>query len=234
LNLPDQPITGKYHEDHVFDDSQDDLYAYEKMRDETTPCGQRTSELGVIDEGIRTGVKTLVIMSPTIYGVDSGEFNKSSIQGPGYVKSTIANVQAVVVAEGEGIWDNVHIEDLAELYKLCLLNVLEKGGSDLPTGRKGIIFSENGQHTRKGLAQGVANAAYEVGKIKTKDVKSVSLEEAVNIFTFTGGDTLLMELGFSSNSRTKSAVGRSLGWKPTRDSEAWTRGFAEEVMAASQ
>ena len=71
-NLADQPITKAYTEsdpERVFDDSKDDVYGYEKKRNEQQPYGQRTSELGVIDAGLETGVKTLVIMSPTIYGI---------------------------------------------------------------------------------------------------------------------------------------------------------------------
>lgn len=233
-NLADQPITKAYTEsdpERVFDDSKDDIYSYEKQRNDQQPYGQRSSELGVIDEGLRLGVKTLVIMSPTIYGTGTGEFNKSSIQVPSYVKATIGNGQTVVVGEGKGVWDNVHVEDLAELYTLCLLNILEKDGADVPVGEKGIIFSENGRHSWKELAQGVADAAYEAGKIKTKHVKSVSLEEGAKVLT--AGDQLLVELGFSSNSRTKGAVAREkLGWKPTRGSEDWRKGFTEEVKAA--
>jgi len=232
-NLADQPITKAYTEsdaNRVFDDSKDDVYSYEHMRNKEQPYGQRTSELGVIDTGIEKGVKTLVIMSPTIYGAGTGQFNKSSIQVPSYVKATISNGQAVVVGDGEGEWDNVHIDDLAELYTLCLVNILEKDGKDLQFGKPGIIFSGNGRHHWKDLAQGVADAAYAAGKIKSKEVKSVSLEEGAKVLT--GGDELLVELGFSSNSRTKSVVGRNLGWKPTRGPEAWKEGFSEEVKAA--
>lgn len=234
-NLADQPITKAYVEsdsERIFDDSKDDIYSYEKMRNEAQPYAQRTSELGVIDTGLEKGVKTLVIMSPTIYGNGTGKFNKSSIQVPSYVKATISNGQAIVVGEGKGIWDNVHVADLAELYTLCLLNILDKSGKDLPFGKEGIIFSGNGRHTWMDLAQGVADAAYADGRIKTKEVKSVSLEQGAK--SLTGGDQLLVELGFSSNSRTKSVVGREkLGWKPTRGQEAWRGGFEEEVKAAS-
>jgi len=232
-NLADQPITKAYTEadpEKVFDDSKDDIYGYEHMRNEKQPYGQRTSELGVIDAGLETGVKTLVIMSPTIYGVGQGGFNKSSIQVPAYARATVSNGQAVIVEEGEGVWDNVHIDDLSELYALCLLNVLESGGRDLPWGKEGIIFSENGRHRWFDLAQGVADAAHAAGKIETREVKSVSLEEGAKVLT--GGDTLLVELGFSSNSRTKGVVARKLGWKPTRGPEDWKKGFEEEVRAA--
>lgn len=233
-NLADQPISKAYVEqdaERVFDDSKDDVYSYEKHRNNQTAYPQRTAELGVIDAGKELGVKTLVIMSPTIYGVGSGHFNTSSIQVPGYVKATLAEGEAVIVGDGAGIWDNVHVEDLAELYQLALLDIVDHAGSNLPFGEKGIIFSGNGRHTWRELAQGVADAAFEAGKIKSKEVKSVSVEQGARVLT--GGDTLLVELGFSSNSRTKSTVAReNLGWKPKYGPEAWRKGFKEEVDAA--
>ncbi|KAK0962057.1 hypothetical protein LTR54_018439 [Friedmanniomyces endolithicus] len=217
--MADQPITGAYKKldapEDGFDDARDDVYSYEKMRNEETPYGQRTSELGVIDEGLQPGVKTL----PTIYGVGGGEINKSSIQVPGYVKATLGNGQAAVVSEGNGVWDNVHVEDLAELYTLCVLI--------------GIIFSGTARHTWAERAQGVADVAYEARKIKTKEVKHVSLDEAAKIFTASGGDEFRIELGLSSSSRTKTPVAKEkLGWKPRKGPENWKRGFAEEVKAA--
>ncbi|EMC99777.1 hypothetical protein BAUCODRAFT_30180 [Baudoinia panamericana UAMH 10762] len=235
-NLADRPISKGYVEDdpeRVFDDSKDDIYAYEKMRNDKELYPQRTSELGVIDEGVKLGVKTLVIMSPTIYGVGTGEFNVSSIQVPAYVNACIAKGYAMVAGDGKGVWDNVHVGDLAELYALCLVNIVEKGGADLPTGKQGTIFSENGRHTWMDIAQGVADAAYEAGRIKSRDVRSVSLQEAADAIT--GGDPHIVELAMSSNSRTKGTVAREkLGWKPTRGPDDFKRGFTEEVKAAIQ
>ncbi|KAK5166914.1 uncharacterized protein LTR77_007643 [Saxophila tyrrhenica] len=231
-NLADQPITGKLLEDRVFDDAKDDIYGYEKEREKGQLYLQRNSELGVVDAGIETGVKVLVIMSPTIYGRGSGIGNTSSIQVPAYVKTTLASGQGVVVGEGKGIWDNVHVEDLAGLYELVLLNQIQANGSDLPTGKKAIIFSGNGRHTWGELAAGVAQAAYQAGQIKTAEVKSVTIEEAANLWPAPWNEPLRVELGLSSNSRTESTVGRQLGWKPSRSAEAWKDGFTEEVKAA--
>ena len=230
--MADQPITGTYREsdpNRVFDDEKDDIYSYEKARNEQHPYGQRTSELGVIDAALETGVKNIVIMSPTIYGIGTGYFNKRSIQVPAYAQVTVAEGHGIVVGEGKGEWDNVHVEDLAALYELVLLDMLEKKGADLPFGKKGIIFSGNGRHIWSEMAEGVAKAAYEAGKIPKSEVKSVSLDEAANIFPH--GSGVRVELGLSSNSRTESTVGRKLGWKPTRGKETFRKGFKEEVDA---
>ncbi len=112
-NLADQPISGRIVEkDRIFDDATDDIYGYEQERQKGQLYPQRTSELGVVDAGLETGVKVLVIMSPTIYGKGTGVFNRSSIQVPSYVRTTLGNGQGVIVGEGKGIWDNVHVDDL--------------------------------------------------------------------------------------------------------------------------
>lgn len=71
-NLADQPLSGVHVEskpDLEFDDSRDNIYAYEKSRNTVKKYIQRTTELGMIDAGLESGVKTVVLMSPLIYGV---------------------------------------------------------------------------------------------------------------------------------------------------------------------
>ncbi|KAF1346530.1 hypothetical protein BDV97DRAFT_300645 [Delphinella strobiligena] len=234
-NLADQPITKHYLEAdpaREFDDSKDDIYGYEKERNARDPYPQRTNELGVIDAGLETGVRTLVIMSPLIYGKGSGAFNKFSIQIPSLVAATLKGGYGFVVGNGEGVWDHVHVEDLAELYTLALFNILEKSGEDVPVGKEGIIFSANGREGWKGVAEKLAEAAFVAGKIESKEVKEVGLQEAADVVPFAAGQLTLMELALTSNSRTKSVVGREkLGWKPTRGEEAWKKEFKDAVEA---
>lgn len=45
-------------------------------------------------------------MSPLIYGIGTGMFNKKSIQVPMYTKAALENGHAVVVGSGNGVWDN--------------------------------------------------------------------------------------------------------------------------------
>lgn len=232
-NIGDQPISGKYIDEvqeREFDDAKDDVYSYEQERNAIHPYAQRHAELGVIDTGLELGVQTLVIMSPTVFGIGSGLFNKSSVQIPVYAESTIAYGRGIVVGDGKGVCDHVHVEDLAELYKIAALDILEQGGAHLPSGKKGIIFSSNGRHTWSEFAQEVTDACYQAGKIPEHRVKSVSLAGSAKIIVLWGAiDETLVEYGFASSSRTISSVGRQLGWKPSRGNEAWKKGFADDV-----
>lgn len=231
-NLADQPISGTYvhPEGKIFNDAKDDIYTYEKDRNALFAYPQRTSELGVIDASLELGVNTLVIMSPTIYGRGTGLFNKSSIQVPAFVAAALKAGQAVVPGEGQGEWDNVHVEDLAELYTLALLDIMHHVGGALPTGKKGIIFSGAARHHWIDIAAGIGRAGYERDVLPTDEVKKLSLEEAAG--SFPQGSALRVELSAGSFSRTESEVAKTaLGWKPTRGVKEWEMGFGQEIEA---
>ena len=192
-NLSDQPITGAYHEDQIFSDKED-IYSYEKMRNEKHHYAQRQTDLTVIDLGLQVGVKTYIIMSPLIYGTGTGHFNKLSIQIPIIIRAAMKVQQVEVIGEGKGIWDHVHVEDVAMLYEVLVVKIL--ASEEISSGKEGIYFSETGQHTWRELAEGVAHAMYAAGLSKTQAVRNMSLEEGAE--RWTGGNSLFVELGFAS------------------------------------
>lgn len=192
-NLADQPITGKYHEDKIFSDKED-IYAYMKTRNEKQTYAQRQTDLTVVQTGIETGVKTYIIMSPTIYGIGTGQFNKLSIQIPSMIRAALKSKQAEVIGDGKGEWDHVHIADLMMLYEIIVARVL--AGEELPSGENGIFFSENGKHSWMELAQGLGDALKVTGISESQEVKSIDLKEGAE--RWTGGNELLAELAFAS------------------------------------
>lgn len=164
------------------------------MRNEQQPYGQRQTDLTVIQTGLETGVKTYIIMSPLIFGLGTGYFNKLSIQVPCMIRSAIKAQQVEIIADGKGTWDDVHVEDLAMLYEIFVVKILD--GEELTSGERGIYFSENGSHTWRELAEGLADALFTLRVSETEKVKSISLDEAAH--KWAGGDKLLAELGFAS------------------------------------
>jgi nucleoside-diphosphate-sugar epimerase len=233
-NLADQPVTGAYVEDREFDDLRDDVYEYERMRNALRPYHQRTTELDVIDRSLELGVRTVVIMPPLVFGRGKGLFNRVSVQIPVYVEAALQRGQAVVVGDGSGELDHVHVEDLAELYAILVEEILEDGGVRLPRGKRGIVFASNGRHTWMEVARRVAGA---VGG--GRGVVSLSLEEGAEAFKayvdLVGGEDLTeLELGLCSNSRSVASVARSLGWEPSRGEEDWIKGFRDDVEAVLQ
>ncbi|RYC59478.1 hypothetical protein CHU98_g6734, partial [Xylaria longipes] len=147
----------------AFDDVADDVYGYEVARNAVDPYMQRTTELAVVDAGLELDVRTppctprdsdgshafslvrqatadiniaVVVMAPTIYGVGSGLFNKRSMQIPAYVATALDHGRAVVIGDGEGVWDHIHVQDLAALYEILAERALDnnnnnKGAADL-------------------------------------------------------------------------------------------------------
>ncbi|KAI9847757.1 MAG: hypothetical protein M1838_000780 [Thelocarpon superellum] len=225
-NLADQPVTGKYHETRIFYD-RDDIYSYKKSREALQPYAQRTTNVVVIEEGSRASVKTYVLMSPTIYGLDSGLFNVQSTQVPTLIRVAIQESQAEVIGAGGATWDHVHIADVSRLYELVLSKILR--GEAIPHGTHGWYFSEAGRHTWLEMSQGVADALYAKGEIKSKDVRSIELQGAV--FKWAGGSLLFCELGYASNSRTQGDLSRNLGWLPEKTDEDFRNHYRAEVRA---
>lgn len=223
-NLADRPITGLHHESREFLDT-DDIYAYLKMREANLAYPQRTTDLTVVQTGREVGIKTYIIMSPTIYGRGTGMSKTYSHQIPTLITAAIKDSHASVVGEGTGIWNYVHIADLVELYELFVIKILQ--GDSLPDGERGIYFSAAGQYTWKELSQKVADAGFQLGALKSNQVKTINLEEGAQ--KFADGDTLLTELCFSSFSRSKPVLAAQLmHWKPKKTTQDFQSSFLDE------
>ncbi|KAI3058765.1 hypothetical protein CBS147353_10658 [Aspergillus niger] len=164
----------------------------------------------VIDTGVQEDVKTYTLMSPTIYGVGTGLFNKLSIQVPFFMRAAVEAKHAHVIGEGASIWSSIHINDLTELYELLISKVL--GGEVIASGKQGIYFTETGEHTWMEVSNAVAKAGHKLGILQTEDVESLTLEQAAD--KWVGGNMMFTELGFASNSRTQADLAKEIGWTP--------------------
>jgi nucleoside-diphosphate-sugar epimerase len=149
----------------------------------------------VFRTGIDLAVKTTIIMAPTIFGIGTGPVNRLSIQIPALVRQALHYGHGVVVGDGQGEWDHVHIADLVTLFELVLVKVLN-GSDDVPYGAKGILFAETGRHTWMDVSKGIAAAGVELGLLKTYEVRSVHLSEAATWSA--NGSEKVRELGFAS------------------------------------
>jgi nucleoside-diphosphate-sugar epimerase len=189
--LADQPISGKKVDLRIYSDTADDIYEYEKGRD---PYSQRITDLAVIEAGEELDIPTYIIVPSTIYGKGSGPVATMSQQVPYLVRQAIKRRQAIVIGSGAGIWNHVHILDLAPLYILILEGILA-GRQDLPHGRKGIFFAETGEHTWLDVSQGIADACFAQSLCSTKEVRNIDLTEAAPIV---GGSKDLVEIVLAS------------------------------------
>jgi nucleoside-diphosphate-sugar epimerase len=137
---------------------------------------QRETDLLVVQTGTDIAVKTYILMSPNIYGIGEGEFNKLTIQVPNLIRLAVREGYAWVIGDGKGIWNHVHVRDLAQLYEVFTARLLE--GVTIPHGDEGIFFTENGEYSWLEVAEGIARVGFELGKLKTSQVRSLSISEA--------------------------------------------------------
>ncbi len=198
-----------------------------------TPHSFGLFSLSQEDKQSLTSNVVVVVMAPTIYGVGSGLFNKHSIQIPAFVATSLDHGRAVVIGDGEGVWDHVHVQDLAALYEILARRALDKG-QGLPWGKKGIIFAGTGRHSWGDVARSVARAGLEAGVLPDAPVEHLSLADAAKLFakSYLGEpDEFLIEVGLASSGRTIPTVALGLGWKPVKGKEDWERGFREDMDA---
>ena len=139
----------------------------------------------------------------------------------------------------EGVWNHVHIEDVADLYVLVLRKMVEDNGAGVPFGKRGIIFSANGAHLRLEQTEDSVQGAYKYGLISDTTISHIDLDEGARKFGPTVGIVnakenmeaakSFVETAFTSNARTISTVARSLGWKPSRGEDAWKQHGSEDA-----
>lgn len=187
-------MTGAYHETRILSD-RSNLYPYLKAREALQVYPQRTTDIAVIEKGLALGVKTTIIMPPTIYGLVPGQLSPVS-QIPLMMRAAIMAGHAEMIGDGMGQWDYVHINDLAMLYGIVLGKVLK--GEEVPTGEKGIMFAGTGRYSWAEAASGIAVALSSLGAIKTTEVKTIELPEVVEKWFGGSRDILIAELGFAS------------------------------------
>ncbi|KAJ6440999.1 NAD dependent epimerase/dehydratase family protein [Purpureocillium lavendulum] len=225
-SLGDRPITGTYTETRVFSDLKDDIYAYERQREDLEQYPQRTTDLVVFEKGEAAGVKTYILMSPTIYGIGSGFFNRTSIQIDAIMRAAKKQGHTSVMGPGAAQWDHVHIDDLVQLYELVVAKLLR--GDALPANKKGLYFNETGHHTWREVSEQVARTGRAAGFLPTDEVRELPLAAAADAF---GGKTLppeFAELGFASRARTTADLAREIGWSPKKTRKDFEDSFAEE------
>ena len=236
-NLADLPVSKKWvHSGAVreYDDMADDIYELERERDAKFPLPQRTTELAVIEKGIELGVKTLVLMNPMVYGQGLGLFERSSVRLSAMAKVAMETGNNFVISDGKGIWDHVHVKELANLYKIVVAEMMKNGGKHLPWGKSGIIFSANGRHNWMIVAQEVANVCYEEGIVPHNTLEHLELDEGIRMFSEHLPQIVeerdIVEVRLCSNAKTRSSRAKLLGWRPKWDEKAWKQAIQEDVL----
>ncbi|EGX91332.1 nucleoside-diphosphate-sugar epimerase, putative [Cordyceps militaris CM01] len=164
----------------------------------------------LVQETISDAVKVAIICPPTIYGEGLGPVNTRSIQVPNLAKTTLKEGYAPVVGKGETEWDNVHVDDLADLFVKLLDATQDPSKKKNPEifGLHGYFFASNGVHKWSEVAQWILDEAAKQGYHSGAATKTVSLKQAESI-----AGPSASSLGRNSKGIPQRAE-KYLGWKP--------------------
>lgn len=157
------------------------------------------------------GFLRYALLAPsTINGIGTGPFKRTSQQMPNLARAAIARKQAGWVGpRTDTTWNNVNINDLADLY-LLVLNGLLAGNID--SGKAGgFYFATAAEHTWKDLSIGIGKVLYKHGLVSTPEASEFDQATA---HKYLGGD--LASNFWGSDSRATSSRSLKLGWKPHR------------------
>lgn len=186
----------------VADDAHGDV-ASEKIYDEETPFEPVPGKQARVDidrtirDASRRGVRSIVVCPTMIYGNGLG-LARDSAQIPGLAKRAKASGVVRHVGQGLNIWSNVHVEDVADLYRLAL----EKA----PAGS--FFFAENGEASYRDICAAIARRL-KLGEPQAWPFAEAAKELGENSAAYT----------FGSNSRVRARRARGeLGWQPKHGS----------------
>jgi nucleoside-diphosphate-sugar epimerase len=182
----------------VGDDAKGE-WASDRVYDETslpTPTPDKAARVA-IDNLVRAatdrGVVSTVLCNTLIYGTGLG-VNAHSVQLPRLVAQARKSGIARHVGHGRNIWSNVHVEDVAEIYRLAL--------EAAPAGS--FYFVENGEAAFSEMTAAIAR------RLGLGPAQDWPIEEAIQEW---GYEHATYALG--CNSRVTARLAKTeLGWKP--------------------
>jgi len=142
----------------------------------------------------RQGVRSVVVAPPMIYGRGLG-VHAHSIQVPAMIAHARKVGQAQFIGAGANRWSNVHIEDLADLYRMAL--------EQAPAGL--YCYAENGENSMREIADAISRT------FGFRPAASITIAEASAAFGENPAN-----YSFGSNSRVRALKARDLlGWQPS-------------------
>ena len=182
----------------VADDAHGNV-ASDRIHDEDTPFEPVPGKQArvAIDRKIRDassrGVRSIVVCPTMIYGNGLG-LARDSAQIPGLAKRARASGVVRHVGKGLNVWSNVHVEDVADVYRLALTRA--------PAGA--FYFAENGEASYRDICAAIARRLG-LGAPQAWPFEEAAMELGENSAAYT----------FGSNSRVRGKRTRGeLGWQP--------------------
>jgi nucleoside-diphosphate-sugar epimerase len=195
----------------IADDAQG-MYASDRIFDESMPLTVLPAKLpreridSLVIAAAARGVRSAVLCNSMIYGTGCG-LHAESAQIPTLVREARRSGAVHLVGPGLNRWSNVHIADVAALYRLAL--------DRAPAGS--FYFVENGEASWREIGEALA------ARLGMGAVAAWSVDEASRIL-----GSAHARYSFGSNSRVRAVrARRELEWAPQHDSV--TRWIAEDM-----
>lgn len=133
----------------------------------------------IVQNAISDAVKLAILCPPTIYGKGSGAVSARSMQVPDMVSGTLEKGFAPIVGAGKTEWDNVHIDDLGDMFVRIVEATQDPSKNTNPEifGLHGYFFAEGGTHKWSDVAKWIAEEASKQGYLPEPLTKSVTQRE---------------------------------------------------------
>jgi nucleoside-diphosphate-sugar epimerase len=173
------------------------IYHEDALPEPTADKAARVAIDQLVLDAAQRNIRSAVLCNTLIYG-HGAVAGSASVQLPRLVRQAQKSGVVRHVGSGGNVWSNVHIDDVAELYRLAL----EK----TPAGM--FYFVESGEASFRDMSAAIARA------MKLGAPQDWSLEEAKLEWGYE-----MASYGLGSNSRVRGERARKLlGWQPRRTS----------------
>ncbi|KAJ1025110.1 hypothetical protein NDA16_002617 [Ustilago loliicola] len=164
----------------------------------------------VAQAALRGRISAYTLVSPIVYGPGTGPGNKLSLQMPAYVRYAKDHRRAAYIGQGENVWGNVHVQDLADLYllamKYALANPDATKASEWDHGFGTLIYTGTGEHSWKPVIEQLGDLLHKLGEVDEPSAKSIGEGEG---YPYMFGGNSFMAV---------SAKTEKFGWKPSQAS----------------
>ena len=117
-----------------------------------------------------------------------------------------------IIGHGKARWNNVHVQDLSDVFALLVEAAVAKNTSKELWGANGYILVENGEHLWSDLAKNMGSEAEKLGYLSKPEEKPLSKDAAIDQAGFEA-------VSWGLNSRCQAQRARKvLEWRPSRTS----------------
>ncbi|KAF8419409.1 putative nucleoside-diphosphate-sugar epimerase [Tirmania nivea] len=224
---------GTYITEHIYNDWQAVDELVYKLPDD---AWHRPAEKAVLFNEVAPRAQVVyeaIICPPCIYGKGTGPGKVVSFQMPQLIKHFVKHGKGFTVNEGETVWGNVHVLDLAELYAALFDKALSSpSGTPEPGlwGHEGYFLAATGEHHWGDVQRLTAHAMNQKGLLRASETEKLKPEEVRQIAGLEVGPLI-----WGCNSRGMAERGPvKLGWRGGRGTRQppigwWVTGKAQGI-----